>query len=415
MAAIKILHITTFQNGGAGIAAMRLHQTLIKHGYDSKFLFLEKGKTSATEFRYGKKIYLWELVMRILKKLGLPLTLEQKNDYAIRRYKYKVEMFSFATTPYVQLHRHPLVEEAHLIHLHWVSNFVDYKTFFGNIKQPIVWTLHDMNPFRGGFHYQKDEERFGKDLDELNAKQMRIKKNALNNINRRQLTVVTPSKWLCQLSKQSDILGAFPHEHIANGIDTSVFKLAANKKTKGDLRKINVLFVAESLHNYRKGFDFVLDILRDKNVMDKCSFTAVGEVKTSSRTAAINYTGIVYDEKKMSDLYNEADVFLLPSREDNLPNSMVESLCCGTPVVGFAVGGLKETITDGKNGYLSKELTAEGLAATLLTCVLNIDTFDNEKIAVEAQQMFSCETQVTAFKELYNHCLQQQPTESIAE
>ena len=410
----KILHITTFQGGGAGIAATRLHNALLKHGYESRFLFLNKGTLSATVFRYSNQIYLWELLMRILKKLGFPLTLEQKNDYSIRKYKRNVEMFSFANTPYTHLHKHRLIKEADIIHLHWISNFVDYKSFFTNIAKPIVWTLHDMNPFQGGFHYREDQKRWGDALHQLDTEQFNIKRNALQHVAANKLTVVTPSEWLLRLSEQSQLLGRFPHQHIFNGVDVSIFRCLQNKKLPAGKNKIEVLFVAESLHNYRKGFDFVLDILHNPTITNRCRFTAVGEVKTSSRIPEINYIGIIKDEKKISELYNDAHIFLLPSREDNLPNSMIESLCCGTPVVGFAVGGLCDAISNGKNGYLSEEVSSQGLSNALLTCIANIDNLDNESIAADAHLKFSTETQVKAFATVYKNCLQHQPAESVA-
>ncbi len=409
----KILHITNFQTGGAGIAAARLHYALLKQGYESKFLFLEVGKPSETFFKYSNKIYLWKLFLRVLKKLGLPPNLEQKNDYSIRKFKRKVEMFSFANTPYTRLHEHNLVKEADVIHLHWISNFVDFKSFFANIKKPLVWTLHDMNPFQGGFHYEDDKNKWGKALEKIENEQLNIKKNALQNVSSNQLTIVTPSKWMLQLSKQSQLLGKFPHKHVWNGLDTTIFKFLPNKKQPLQNRKINVLFVAESLHNHRKGFDFVLAILQNAELLAKCNFTAVGEVRTSARIPEISYIGVIKDEKKISELYNEADIFLLPSREDNLPNSMVESLCCGVPMVGFAVGGLNETIINGKNGYLSKEVTAEGLANTLLLCIKNIDMFNNQEIAAEAHSKFSNEVQVKSLLNIYKNFFQPQPEDKI--
>ncbi len=409
MATQKILHITNFQTGGAGIAASRLHHALLRHGYESKFLFLNVGKPSSTFFKYHNKIYLWELFLRILKKLGLPPNLEQRNDYSIRKYKRKIEMFSFANTSYVHLHKHHLVKEADVIHLHWISDFIDFKSFFSNIKKPLVWTLHDMNAFQGGFHYEDDKKQWGKPLENIENKQLTIKKDALKHIPSHQLTIVTPSKWMLGKSKQSQLLGRFPHKHIPNSVDTDIFKFIPDKKQPLENRKINVLFVAESLHNHRKGFDFVLEILQKPELVNKCHFTAVGDVKTSARIPQISYTGVIKDEKIISELYNEADIFLLPSREDNLPNSMVESLCCGVPMVGFAIGGLTETITNGKNGYLSKEVSSHGLANALQLCIENISSLNNQEIATEAHTKFSSEVQVKSLMNLYQNYFQTQP------
>ncbi len=409
----KIVHITTFQRAGSGIAAMRLHKALLQHGYDSKFLFLYKGVETATEIGYQKKIYLFDLMLRILKKLGLPLNLEQRNDYSIRKYKYQVELFSFANTPYKKLHDHPLIKEANIIHLHFISDYVDFKTFFANVHKPIIWTLHDMNPFQGGFHYKGDVMRFGSALQTLDNEQFTIKKNSLDKLPVNALTILTPSEWLMHLSEKSEMLKKFNHVCIPNCVDTNIFKIS-NRKNSYDGRKLNVLFVAESLHNQRKGFDYVLEILQDKKIIDACAFTAVGHVKKSSQIPVVAYTGSISSEKEMSRLYNEADIFLLPSREDNLPNAMVESLCCGTPVVGFAIGGLVETITNGENGFLSDELTADGLKAALFTCIANITKLSQTSIEQNAHAKFSSEVVVKQFSELYNYNLSLQLEESTA-
>ena len=407
----KILHITTFQHGGAGIAASRLHNALINEGFDSKFLFLEGGKVTGTHFRFRRSIYLWVLMLRILKKLGMPLTLEQKNDYSIRKQKYNFEIFSFANTAHTKLHEHPLVKEADIIHLHWIANFIDFQTFFSNINKPLVWTLHDMNPFQGGFHYKGDEDRFGKSIEQLNKDQWLLKRDTLRKLPSHMLTIVTPSEWLKNLSQQSEMLGKFPHYCIPNGIDTETFTNTKNTGETKPGRKIKVLFVAESISNYRKGFDMVQEMLSDKSLTETCQFLAVGHAKRSVQTKAVTYTGIIDSEKKMSALYNNADIFLLPSREDNLPNSMIESLCCGTPVIGFALGGLTETITEGKNGYLSEELSAAGLKKALLTAIANLDKFNRAAIAAAAQEKFSSQVQVQVFSRLYKTCLEKESTE----
>ncbi len=415
MKKLKIVHIATLQRGGAGGAAMRLHEALLAAGADSKFLFLDKGTPSATSVQYRKKIYLFDLMLRILKKLGMPLTLEQKNDYSIRKYKYNFEIFSFAKTAYTELHDHPLIKDCDVVHLHWIANFIDFSTFFNNFKKPIVWTLHDMNPIQGGFHYKEDENRFVASLQAINDEQFNLKKKALHQLPSSLLTVVTPSKWLCNVSRQSEILGRFPHRHIANGIDVTIFTPTANRQAEaGNKQKINVVFVAESLQNYRKGFDIILEILKDTAVTSVCRFTAVGQVKKSAQIPEIDYKGSIDSETEMRDIYNEADIFLLPSREDNLPNTMIESLCCGTPVVGFAIGGLPETITNGFNGFLSDELSVEGIKRALLTCVKAVSSFDRVSIAHVAQAKYSSAKQAAAYSEVYAHYYEEQPAETLA-
>ena len=404
MATLKILHIATYKGGGAGTAAIRLHKELLAHGWQSKFLFFDKGTVTNTEFQYKKRPYLWQLALRIFRKFGMPLNREQKNEFSIRRHKRKVEMFSFANTAHTQLHQHPLVQECDIVHLHWVANFIDYTTFFTNVNKPVVWTLHDMNPFLGGFHYKGDENRWGAAFQRFNDKQLRIKRSALQNLPPGALTVVTPSQWLMHLSEKSELLGRFPHYCIPNGIDTKIFT-SKDENTERKNGKINVLFVAESLYNYRKGFDMVLEILQDATITDAYHFTAVGDEKKGSKIPSISYTRVVKSEQTMSELYKKADIFLLPSREDNLPNTMLESLCCGTPVVGFVLGGLPETITNGENGYLSEDVSAAGLKKALQTCTLNLNKLDRKTIGENARHKFAAKAQIDAFEKLYPACL----------
>lgn len=405
---MKILHISTYQKGGAGIAATRLHQSLLKAGYDSKLLILT-GKESEKVVVYNKTNFINYLFKIATDKLGIPLTLKQRNDYKIRKHKRKFELFSFATTTFTRLHEHPLVLDADIINLHWVANFVDYSTFFRSVTKPVVWTLHDMYPFQGGFHYQEDELLYAKALNGYDEKQYIVKLKALVQKNPEALTIVTPSKWLLQLSKHSRILGKFPHTLIPYGINTDIFRLQNREECKAGLGlpkdKVIVLFVAENLNNYRKGFDMVLNLIRDETVGTGCSFIAVGNVKKADRIPQIKYIGTVKDEVEMSKLYNAADIFILPSREDNLPFTMIESLCCGTPVAGFSIGGLKESVTNFQNGILADDVSVSGLTNALNSCISNIDRFNRTNISLTAQAKYASEIQVKEYANLYNTCL----------
>lgn len=387
----KVLHIVTFQRGGAGIAAMRLHTSLLKKGVCSKLMYLNKGAQSETVFNYRKKNYLLDIFLRVLKKLGIPLTLEQSNDYKIRKYKRSVELFSFASTPYTGLKEHPLVKEAEVINLHFVSNFIDYSSFFKDLNKPLIWTIHDMNPFQGGFHYKNDERDFSEYLYQVNLEQYNAKKESLSQFPETSLIIAAPSQWMKRESMKSEILGRFKHVHIPNPINTEIFRpdVEALENEETDKEKSVVLFVAESLYNKRKGFDILMKLIADEDVLKLCHFVAVGEIRKTDEVANVEYAGNVNGEAEMARLYNRADIFILPSREDNLPNSMVESLCCGTPVVGFKIGGLVETIQDGENGFLSDEISVEGLKEALMKCIHYMKKSDREKISVKAHTLFN--------------------------
>ncbi|MFD2603945.1 glycosyltransferase [Euzebyella marina] len=382
-----------------------------KDGHDSRFLFLEKGSESKYEIKYSKKLYLIDLAARILKKMGLPPNLEQSNDFKIRRFKKKFEYFSFANTSYIDLPNHEAIQHCDIINLHFVANFIDVPSFFKNIKKPIVWTLHDMNPFQGGFHYKLDEKAYAFQLNGLDDEQYDFKRRAFKPLSKNLLTIVTPSFWMYQKSKDSQLLRKFSHFHISNGIDTEIFKPLNKKECAKSLEmstnKPIVLFVAESLRNKRKGFNLVLDLVKDPNLLLKYHFVAVGEVQNSRATKDITFLGRISDEVQMSKVYNAADFFILPSIEDNLPNTMIESLCCGTPVVGFEVGGIKETITNGENGFLSKEITVDGLKKALLNCDEIGMAKYGQKIAENARLKFQLTLQTDKYIALYNSLVRQ--------
>ena len=406
---MKIVHISTFKNGGAGTAALRLHFQLLQKGHESTFLFLHKGKETETIFKYSKKINLIELLYRVLKKLGLPPNLEQSNDYKIRRYKRKFELFSFAHTPYTKLKKHRLLQECDIIHLHFVANFIDYVSFFNVVKKPIVWTLHDMNPFQGGFHYKNDENLFSDKLDGLDEEQFAIKKKALEQLSNKTIEVVSPSKWLMGQSLHSELLGRFPHYHVPNGVDTGIFKPRNQAYCRKNLGlsqdKPIVLFVAESVSSYRKGFDRVLKLIGDKEFCGAYNFVALGSIKKREQVKGITYMGSIHDEKEMSFAYNAASVFILPSREDNLPNTMIESLCCGTPVVAFPTGGITETITNGENGFLSADHTVAGLKDALNRYMQHREAIDREAVAAMARTVFDVVVQAENYLKLYQRKL----------
>ncbi|MDT0677695.1 glycosyltransferase [Autumnicola musiva] len=403
---MRVLHISTFQKGGAGMAAFRLHKQLLSQGVKSEYLFLLNGEISEHVHGYYTQNRVLSIMLRVLKKAGLPLDMEQRNDFKIRKYKRKVELFSFARTPYSALNDHILFQQCDLIHLHFIANFVDFPSFFAGLNKPIIWTLHDMNPFMGGFHYRGDKERFGKALQDLDFEQFDTKKNALDAYDPEQITVVTPSKWLLNESKRSKILGKYKHKHISNGIDINTFTLQDKNSCRQKLGLNKgatiVLFVAESLSNYRKGFDMIKNLF-DTNEVQKLDvqFVAIGKINESEKIPQVVYLGSINSEERMSEAYNAADIFLLPSREDNLPNTMIESLCCGTPIVGFNIGGVSETILNGFNGFLSQKVSAPALKEALEKCLQHLPEFDRQEIADQSQKKYSVSDQAKAFIELY--------------
>ncbi|MGC3979004.1 MAG: glycosyltransferase [Paludibacteraceae bacterium] len=246
-----------------------------------------------------------------------------------------------------------------IIHLHWVADFLNYFDFFKNNNKPIVWTLHDMNPFTGGEHYNEvycgiDEN--GNPVKRIYTKEeidvfknvMAMKMKALENVESLHLVVLC--NWMANEVKKSKLFRQFPVTIIPNGFDTNIFK-PQNKQFSRDLLgipagKIVLLFVADFVDKYRKGYEYLLCALKliNRNDIILCSVgqKSNGLVKSNSHFEL----GVIQNERFLSVIYSAANVFIIPSIIDNLPNTVIESLLCGTPVVGFPVGGLTDIIQE---------------------------------------------------------------------
>jgi glycosyltransferase involved in cell wall biosynthesis len=409
---MKVLHICSYDIGGAATAAIRLHCSLLNKGIDSKILFLKSFKKRGhipSSFEYNKSGFKY-LLKSIINKLKIALSSSQSDTAILARYKMNYEIFSFANTSNHSLVNHPLVQECDIINLHWIAGFVDYKTFFGSIKKPIVWTLHDMNPILGGFHYKEDEIRNCKNelIRKIDDKQYWYKLNAISNISTTSLYTIAPSQWMFQEISISKSLSRFEKKIIPYGIDYCIYypkDRTVIKKKFGLKNKITVLFVAEHLHNPRKGFEFVIELLKDESILRVAEFLVVGNAHSSEIIKGIKYLGVIKSEKEMSEVYNAADIFLLPSKEDNLPNVMMESLACGTPVVAFNIGGIKDMITNGMNGFLADQINTKGLNTALENCIEQIQRFDRTRISTEIKNKYSLNKQAVSYIDLYKQII----------
>lgn len=394
---MKILHISTSSGGGAGTAARRLHQGLLKEGVSSKFLCLQNKSPLVHEI-YTIPTPKKSSLTRISRKLGA-ITQEDKNRSTLKSLAGNYEIFTFPRTDY-KVHLNEFLREANIIHLHWIAGMVDYN-LFSKVSKPIVWTLHDMNPFQGGFHYKNDEECNTGEFGEIdnNIKEMKLSTYKKASIK----MIVAPSKWLINTSKASKLLGDFPHKYIPYGVDIRIFQSHdqhfARQVFELPSNKLILLFVSENVGNERKGFKLLLEAIQDLE-SDDFILVAIGKNPINSNRK-IRYLGTITDERLLALAYAAADAFILPSREDNLPNVMLESLACGTPVIATPVGGMLDVIRDGFNGYLAEALTSESLRAAIRRFLDNVDIFNRENIREDAVKKFSLKVQAREYLKLY--------------
>lgn len=408
---MNVLHITMSTTGGAGIACIRLHQGLLNSEISSNTLYL-KDKAHIAE----TIPYLFPFKKGILPNLLVKAKLELYNRRLEKKLKdqpFGFEIFSAIDSPF-DVTTHPLYKKADIVHLHWVCGFLDFSSFFKKIDKPVVWTLHDMFPFTGGCHHSDGCERFmntcahcpqliGCKDSEWAAKQLIQKKEILKKHN--QLTIIAPSQWLTNLSQKSILFKNYTHYTIPNGIDESIFnitsKLEARKKLDLPLNKKIILFVAQSVNNARKGIHLLVEALNYVKTEDILCVSIGKSDKVISTQFSYVQLGVIHSPIEIALSYQAADVFILPSLAENQPNTITESLLCGTPVIAFPVGGISEMIEDGINGLLCNAINAKELSKTIEQFFDRKESFNQFSIGQQASKKYSLVNQVLKYQQVY--------------
>lgn len=419
---MKVLLVNTFDKGGAANSCLRLHEGLFAMGVDSSVLLKHQDRNITATYRFRCALETSTTTQkfknkfrRVLKEFKLikkkPISNE---DLFCKNRLKKLEMFSFPNSQ-IDITTSQLYDHANIINLHWVANFLDYSSFFLKNTKPVVWTLHDMNPFSGGEHYL--EEYLG--IDELGFPIKRIlTREELEMANRnisvkleailktQNLTIVAPSKWLMEEAKKSLVFEGLNVHHIPYGLNSEIFA-PRNKDFSREILNIPkdkkvILFVADSINNSRKGFAFLkkaFEELSNEDVILCAIGLNNGELKTIKNVIEL---GVITDERLMSMAYSAADVFILPSLIDNLPNTVLESIMCGTPVIAFPVGGIPDMIENNINGFITEEISVNSLLKSINQFLNTPNFFDRSKIRVNAVAKYSLEIQAQKYVELFD-------------
>jgi glycosyltransferase involved in cell wall biosynthesis len=248
----------------------------------------------------------------------------------------------------------------------------------------VLWTLHDQRPFTGGCHYSAGCRRFEADCQV--CPQLGLADFGLTEASLREslacigpnLLVVCPSRWMGDCARRSALFKEARIEVIPNGIDTDIFKprrAAARNELGFDPAAVYLLAGADDGKERRKGFSILEEAIRiclaqpsfrEAVMRREVRLVFFGATKPLMDVAFPGqWLGRFDSEEALAKVYAACDAFLLPSTEDNLPNTMLESLCSGTPVLGFEVGGLPDAIEHGKNGLLAPAADAEQLAQAM--------------------------------------------------
>jgi glycosyltransferase involved in cell wall biosynthesis len=404
---MKVVHVSTRDTGGAAIACIRLHLALLESGVDSSLLTLYKERNDIpNHFIYktliGERINL--LIFRIINKFKKILKLKTKIEF-------DTDSFSFPKSFYY-LHKNELIRKADIIHLHWISGFWDYKSFPKLKGKKVIWTLHDMNPFTGGCHYSNNCQKFNDECSQcplikrsrvdIARKNFRYKKrHKVDNI-----CIVTPSIWLKNISLLSNLFNNYQHYHVyhtfCNSITNIIDKNTARLKLELPLDKRIILFVSDSIDTKRKGFGILNDALNKIN-SDEYLLLIIGK---RGNQIDINFPymhlGYINDFEKLALVYSSSDVYVITSLEDNLPNTVIESISLGTPVIGFNTGGIPEIILQNVNGLICEEASVYALLKSIKYFFNNVKIFDREKIKALAMDQFNNKAIVKKYLKIYS-------------
>lgn len=372
--------------GGAARAAYRLHKGLKGIGQNSYMLVKQKFSPGT-----GKEIFKIDIKKSTNNQIKELFWSRFIQDQYINRNRTDLSNTIF-TLPYpgYDLSKLKMIRESDIINIHWVSYFQSLTTIkkLFTTGKPVVWTLHDQGAFTGGCCYSAgcNEyinacERCPQIADDPFKLPHAILKDKIEYFKDANLTIVTPGKWLAGCAKKSRLFKDLRIEVIPNSVEIDRFFPVPKKEAKINLgipgNSLTLLFVAESGNEKRKGFKELLEAIQIckrnsnfKQLVQKnmINILCLGEPSSNLNKAGIQVKSLGYidSEEKIRDAYNAADLYIISSLEDNLPNTMLESMACGTPVAAFNVGGMPDMIKNGETGALAESVDPKKLSEAVL-------------------------------------------------
>ncbi len=410
---MKVVHITTCDYGGAGLAVLRIHDSLLKLGVDSWVLVADK-KTSLTTVcqaeispvlnsykRPNNKLL--RKCKNFLHRKGFFLTNIEKYKKMLGSIKVNQEVFfTFPLSSY-DLAENALVKEADVIHLHWIADFVDYPSFFKKITKPIVWTFHDENISLGGFHYQSAKDKYYKAFQPLEDEFCKIKREALANCH--NLYVVALSNKMKAFVDGLDYLKPKKSFIIHNSVNYKKFRIF-DKDYLRNLFQIpqgNLVFsfCANELGDERKGLReliLALELLEKNQITLLCIGPGKLPINPSFHTVCF---GKIDNENVLAALYSCSDRFVMPSFQEAFAQTPLEAMACGVPVIAFPCSGTEELINV-ENGIRCEDYTVESLLHGIRESLTR--SYDSVKIREDVINRFAPRMIAEQYSQVYLYC-----------
>lgn len=403
--------------GGAARAAFRLHTSLKKINVHSEMLvrtkksddqsvkgdigFL-KSTLNVFKFKFGS------LINRLQQS---PNTNFRSGNWLPSRWSKKINTLN-----------------VDIVNLHWIAGESLSIEDIGRINKPIIWTLHDMWPFCGTEHYTNDdanarwrkpytresrsEKDSGLDIDLIAWKR---KKHAWAS---KKMHIISPSTWLSKCARESELFKDMPIYTIPNPLDTSTFKPLCPIFSKNALnlpQGTNIILFGAigGGKDARKGQDLLVESFQhfknshaDQNTI--CVIFGESEPKQHKRFPLPTYwLGHIHDDTTLALLYSAASVMVVPSRQENLPQTATEAQSCGCPVVAFNCTGLIDAVSHKQTGYLAQAFDTLDLAVGI-EWVLS-DNSRHEQLKINARQralsLWSPEVVIPQYIEVYQRAI----------
>jgi len=406
---VKILIVSASSEGGAGIAAHRLFRALRQTGSDVRYLSFSGSPSIPSE---GLWVDQFHGLGRKFVKVWVASSGSLRKALDERRWvgrDPRLEVFS-RLVPHHDLLWHPWYQEADVVHFHWAHSLFPW-SLRKRANQPKVFlTLHDENWLTGGCHYTGGCAQFHSqcgDCPQLTgtgflglAKRQYLQKKAFLMRNPSYVRgLIGPSKWIEGQARLSGLWGHLPLTTIPNAHDVDTYRPLDREAAK-DLfglpkKRKTILIVGHALENRRKGFDLVVPLMDD----ELGQWLAVGR-PSSFLPSTVRQLGVIHDELLMAAVLNAADVLVVPSREENFSNLILEARLCGTPVVAFDVGGNREAVEPGFGGVLASGVEPESMRSALAEVLTR--EWDRSEVSRLAAQRVNFRTVAEKHREFYD-------------
>ncbi len=395
---MNVVHIINADTrGGAPKAAYSIHKALLSTGIDSSMLVQRKFSIDDKVSSYNSSF-----VQTQLTNSRMLLDIIQMKLYTIE----ESGRFSFASIG-KDISDNPIIKEADVLHLHWINEgYLSLKSLqqLARLGKPVVWTLHDMWAFTGGCHYSSGCKKYegvccncpylkNPSSKDFSTRLQQMKSEVYNEL---KPYFITCSNWLAKTAKSSSLLKNHNVTAIPNPIDVEVYKPLDKKAVRQKLglseNKKYILFGTLNVNEERKGFKKLVEALKIllakyQGIKEKTELLIYGtasEAEINILPVKVNSFGRITETQHLVECYNAADVFVAPSLEDNLPNTVMESLACGIPVVAFNIGGMPDMIEHKINGYLAEPFLADDFAEGIR--LLLDDQQNRKKLSAQARE-----------------------------